>query len=395
MKIVADQDIFAVEQAFGGFGDLALRPGRQISRRDLGGADALLVRSVTPVGPALLQGAGVGFVGAATSGVDHVDTAWLEENGIALAHCRGANARAVVEYCLGAMAALKIAGCIDIAGQRVGIIGAGAIGGKLARMLLHLGHEVVVCDPPLAEAGRTAPEYPWQSMADALDCDIVSLHVPLSFRGPYRTAGLLDAAAIARLRPGAVLINASRGGVVDEAALLMRLRDGPALHCALDVWANEPAISAPLARWAGLATPHIAGYSEQAKWGATGMLARQFAAHFGLPEAAEFDKRGAGASVEIKPAWAGDGLGHWRVIDQCLGLAGLSSRCKHWATGGKQDAKSFDALRRPLLARQEFPATTVAGSEYLTKTQRQWLGKAGFRDFPISGNCPERGRRRR
>ncbi len=381
MKIVADRDIFAVEQVFGGFGELTLRPGRQISRQDLGGADALLVRSVLPVGPSLLQGTGVGFVGTATSGVDHVDRAWLGENGIALAHCRGANARAVAEYCLGAMAALKIAGRIDGSNRRVGIIGAGAIGGKLARMLLRLGHEVAVCDPPLAEAGRTAPEYPWQSMAAALDCDIVSLHVPLGFRGPHRTAGLLDAAAIARLRPGAVLINASRGGVVDESALLARLMDGPALHCVLDVWASEPSLKAPLAQRASLATPHIAGYSEQAKWRATGMLARRFAAHFALPEAAGPDHRGAGASVEVSASLAGDRLGHWRVIDHCLGLAELSSRCKHWATGGKQDAQSFDALRRPRLARQEFPATTVAGSEYLNKTQRQWLRKAGFHEF--------------
>ncbi len=388
MKIVADQDIFAVEQVFGGFGDLTLRPGRQISHRDLSGADALLVRSVLPVGPALLRGTGVGFVGSATSGVDHVDAAWLRENGIALAHCRGANARAVVEYCLGAMAALKIAGRIDVSNQRVGLIGAGAIGGGLARMLLRLGHEVVVCDPPLAEAGRTAPEYPWQSMADALDCDIVSLHVPLSFRGPHRTAGLLDAAAIARLRPGAALINASRGGVVDEAALLARLTDGPALHCALDVWADEPAISAPLARWASLATPHIAGYSEQAKWGATGMLARRFAAHFGLPESPSARADGAGTVVEVRPEWEDDGLKPWRLIDRCLGLGGLSSLCKRWATGGKHDARSFDALRRPLLARQEFPATTVAGSKYLTGAQRQWLMKAGFSDFATL--CAER-----
>ena len=381
MKIVADQDIFIVEQAFGGFGELTLRPGRRISRQDLRGADALLVRSVTPVGPSLLRGTGVGFVGAATSGVDHVDTAWLEENGIALAHCRGANARAVAEYCLGAMAALKIAGRIDVASQRVGIIGAGAIGGKLARMLLRLGHDLVVCDPPLAEAGRAAPEYAWQSMAAALDCDIVSLHAPLSFRGPHRTAGLLDAAAIARLRPGAVLINASRGGIVDEAALLARLVDGPALHCVLDVWANEPYISAPLAQRASLATPHVAGYSEQAKWGATEMLARQFAAHFGPPASTLANADGAGTIVEVQPEWEDDALIPWRIIDRCLGLAELGSRCRQWATGGKRDARTFDALRRPPLARQEFPATTVAGSEYLSGARKQWLMKAGFRDF--------------
>ena len=384
MKIVADRDIFAVEAVFGSLGELVTLPGREITRRELIDADALLVRSVLPVHGPLLQGTGVGFVGSATSGLDHIDSAWLDANGISLAHCRGANARAVVEYCLGAIARLRLAGCIDGSNPRIGVIGAGAIGGELARTMLGLGHEVVVCDPPLAEAGRKHPDFAWQSLAAALDCDIVSLHVPLTASGAHATRGMLGAAALSTLRPGAVLINASRGGVVDEAALLGRLQSGRLLHCVIDVWRDEPRVNAELARMADIATPHIAGYSEQAKWGASLMLARQLALYFGIDEPAPTATPGP-APLAVPLQDANKALAHWRVVDQCLGLAETSAQCKHWAAQMSQRqsldslAKSFDRLRRPRLGRREFAAIRLSGGESLPGEQQQWMRQAGFR----------------
>ncbi len=399
MKIVADKDIFAVERIFGGFGELVLLPGRGIGRQDLVDADALLVRSVRAVDRSLLRNTGVGFVGAATSGLDHIDSEWLGANGVALAHCRGANAWAVVEYCLGAIASLRLAGRIETRYPSIGVVGAGAIGGRLARRMRELGHEVVVCDPPLAELGGTRREFAWRPLPDALDCDIVSLHVPLTAGGRHPTRHLLDAAALKRLRPGAVLINASRGGVVDEAALLARLTHGPDLHCVVDVWQNEPEVDAELAAKAALATPHIAGYSEQAKWGATAMLARQFAEHFSLASASREDfaaaeapgvdagiKTGAktGANLAIPGEWGRDRLAHWRVVDRCLGLASLSGRFQRWALERRADprpcppAEVFDRLRRPLLARQEFPAIKLTGAQTLSRSQQRWLRRLGF-----------------
>ena len=384
MKIVADQDIFAAKPLFQRFGELVLLPGRRIRNSDLLDADALLVRSPTPVDRSLLQKTRVSFVGAATSGLDHIDGAWLERKGIKLAHSRGANARAVIEYCLGAIANLKLAGLVEAANQRVGVIGAGAIGDRLASLLLELGHEVVVCDPPLAEAGKAPANYDWEPFGAALDCDIVSLHVPLH-SGRHATAGLIGREALARLRPGAVLINASRGGVVDENALLARLAKGPPLHCAIDVWQNEPKVNAELARRASLATPHIAGYSEQAKWKASLMLARQLARHLDLEQIELPAPEGFGASPDIAPDWADSHLGPWRLIDQCLGLGDLSARFKAWAAvrGGAADAeriaREFDQLRQPLLLRQEFSATCLVGGEQLSNSQGQWLKRAGFR----------------
>lgn len=393
MKIVADQDIFAVERIFQPLGELAPLPGRHISRGDLVDADALLTRSVLTVDRELLAGTPVRFVGTATSGVDHVDTRWLREAGIALAHARGANAQAVVEYCLGALARLTLAGRIDEAARSVGVIGAGAVGGRLVEKLRDLGYAVTVCDPPLAAAVRAksggkssleqASPGEYQSMAAALDCDIVSLHAPLTRAGKHATAGMLGADALARLRPGAVLLQASRGGVVDEQALLARLANGPELHCVIDVWEREPAINAALADWASLATPHIAGYSEQAKSAAGLMLARQLAAHFKLPQP-QPAAAGSTANLRIPPEWAKDGLGHWRIIDHCMALADLSARCKRWAAKSEPNgnpesiAKEFDQLRKPRLRRREFSAIQLSGVESFTKQQRNWLAEAGF-----------------
>lgn len=394
MKIVADQDIFAVEKIFKSLGKLVLLPGRSISRRDLVGADALLVRSVTTTGRELLTGTGVRFAGTATSGVDHVDTRWLREAGIAFAHARGANAPAVVEHCLGALARLALAGRIDQTARHVGVIGAGAIGGRLARRLRALGFEVTVCDPPLAEAAgksrpRREPAFEYQPVEAALDCDIVSLHVPLTHDGRHATAGMLDADALARLRPGAALLQTSRGGVVDEQALLKRLSGGPELHCVIDVWENEPVINAALARKASLATPHIAGYSEQAKWEAGLMLARRLAAHFELPQS-ELALMGSSPSkLEVRPEWTKDDMGHWRVIDRCMALSDLSLRFKRWAatTDPKGNPESitqeFDRMRMPRLRRQEFSATRLSGVELFTNRQRSRLADAGFPLQPV------------
>lgn len=394
MKIVADQDIFAVEEIFQPLGELVLLPGRSIYRRDLADADALLVRSVLTVGRDLLAGSAVKFVGTATSGVDHVDARWLREAGIAFAHARGANAPAVVEYCLGALARLTLAGRIDQTARRVGVIGAGAIGGLLARKLRTLGYDVIVCDPPLAEAAEKSgpglePGFDYQSMEAALDCDIVSLHVPLTHAGRHATAGMLDADALARLRPGALLLQTSRGGVVDEQALLVRLSGGPEIHCVIDVWENEPAVNAALAGMASLATPHIAGYSEQAKWAAGLMLARQLAAHFELPQP-ETDAMGSSPSnLDVRLEWTGDDMGHWRIIDHCMALADLNSQFKRRAAvedpGRSPDliAKAFDRMRKPRLRRQEFSAIRLRGAEPLTNRQRSWLADAGFTLQPV------------
>lgn len=385
MKIVADQEIFAVEQVFSPLGELKLLPGRNISRQDLVDADALLVRSVLSVDGPLLDGTRVKFVGTATSGTDHLALEWLREAGIRPAHTRGANANAVVEYCLGALAWLMLKQRTDLSSCSIGIIGAGEIGGRLARRMKAMGCAVVVCDPPLAEATLAKPDFDFQPMEAALDCDIISLHVPLTFHGRHATAGLLDGAALNRVRSGAVLLHACRGGVVDEADLLARLSGGAKLHCVIDVWENEPQVNPALAMKASLATPHIAGYSEQAKWAATQALARQLAEHFDLPGVATADAHGSGTTLTVPRQWTENDLAPWRIVDQCVQLEDMSVTLKSWAGGIGADsdrdqlAKEFDQMRKRFLRRQEFSVINLMGLEELQTPQRNLLQQAGFR----------------
>lgn len=257
MKIVADLQIPHVNEAFARFGGVALYPGREITPGDVQDADILLVRSVTRVDNTLLADSPVQFVASATSGIDHVDVDYLKGRGIGFASAPGCNARPVAEYVLTALLRLARQQGVPLAGRRVGIIGYGHVGSRVARFLHALGVHCVINDPPLAGQRNDGLFEPLES---ALACDVVTLHVPLTESGPHATRDLLDRRRIESLADGTVIINTARGGILDENALLDELRAGR-LHAVIDVWQNEPTINPELLAAVHTGTPHIAGYS--------------------------------------------------------------------------------------------------------------------------------------
>jgi len=277
MRIVADENMLLLNETFGRHGKVVRLKGREISRADLEDADVLLVRSVTRVGRALLEGTAVRFVGSATIGTDHLDTAWLEERGIAWAHAPGCNADAASQYALAMiwLACERLGKTLR--DQHVGIVGRGNVGGRLARLLQALGVNVAACDPPLARAGEPG----LVDMERVCDTDIISLHVPLTTSGDYPTRDLFGPVRLRRLKRGTLLVNTSRGGVVDAPALLARLQDGR-LHAALDVWPDEPLIDADLLEAVCVATPHVAGYSVEGKQAGTLGIYEAFCRTFSL-----------------------------------------------------------------------------------------------------------------
>ena len=266
MKIVADENIPFVREAFGALGDITVWPGREIGAEQVREADLLLVRSVTAVGAKLLEGSRVRFVGSATIGLDHVDHAWLRARGIVLAYAPGSSASSVAEYVVAALVALREERC---AGRTLGIVGLGRIGTLVREKARALGMAVLANDPPLERAGKAG----MVSLEDLLKrSDIVTCHVPLIREGPDATAHLLDAARLSLLRPHAVVINTSRGAVVDNAALLRCLQEKRLAGAVLDVWEGEPEPDPGLIRAVTLGTPHIAGYSWNGKAAGTKML---------------------------------------------------------------------------------------------------------------------------
>lgn len=264
--IVVDADIPYVNPVLGPIGRLIPVPGHRIGRGHVRKADALVVRSVTGVNAELLDGSRIRFVGSATSGVDHVDVDWLEEHDIAFADAAGANADSVVEYVLSSIAAGLGTSETRLDEIALGVVGCGRVGGRLAERAEALGMHVLRNDPPRVRSGDTAPDTSFIQL-DALlqGADIVSIHVPLVRTGRDCTVDLIGEASIDRMKPGAWLIQSSRGGTVDEHAAVRARQEGRLGFLVLDVFSGEPVPDAGSIRTADIATPHIAGYSRDAK----------------------------------------------------------------------------------------------------------------------------------
>ncbi len=355
MKIVADENLKYVEQLFAEYGDLHLLPGRGINSAAVADADVLLIRSVTKVDKLLLAGSRVKFVGSATSGVEHVDQHYLDHHGIQFSHAKGSNAIAVAQYCIAALCFSQAAGKFDFDHDRVGIVGCGFVGSALALLLRRMGVAVSVFDPFL---GRQQAEQLLESgvvlaeLAAIFACEAVSLHVPLTVEGPYPTAQMIDEPLLAILRPTATFINASRGGVVNESALLGCLNNFPELFAVLDVWDAEPQINPELLQRANIATPHMAGYSRRAKATATQMLWQQYRECY-LQSSPLNPANTWLAPQTLDKLTATDAI---NAIKQALPLDLLTGEYKKQSFSSLPDSLSvtFDSFRKSMIDRAEF-----------------------------------------
>lgn len=279
MHIVADENIPLLDEFFAGFGEIRRLPGRSIDASAVADADLLLVRSVTTVNRALLDGSVVRFVGTCTIGTDHLDLDYFQQAGINWASAPGCNARGVVDYVLGSLLVLAEQQGIDLAARTYGVIGAGQVGSRLLKVLRGLGWRVLVCDPPrqAAEGGD------YVSLQQVLEqCDVISLHTPLERLGEHPTHHLFDAVRLAALKPGSWLINASRGAVVDNHALRELLPQRRDLQVVLDVWEGEPQADVELAALCRIATPHIAGYNLDGKLRGTAQIYQALCQQLGV-----------------------------------------------------------------------------------------------------------------
>lgn len=357
MKIIADRYIPGIRAAFAGQAEVELVAPGELTAERARGCDALLVRSVTRVDAGLLGGSRVRLVATATSGVDHVDTDYLAARAIDFAAAPGSNARPVAEYVLGALCAIRARHGGSLRGLRAGIIGCGHVGSWVRDLLSVLGVECVLNDPPLAE--RTGlPVY--RPLAEALDADIVTLHVPLTHSGKHPTALLLDADRIGMLRPGAIIINTARGAVLDEQALYRRLAAGE-LHAVLDVWQGEPAIDAGLLARATLGTPHIAGYSLEAKYRAAQAVCQAVCRQFGLAlneSAAIPPEDPAPPPITLASGECEDLVCH-AVLDSYDPRADDRALRRVLELPEPERARYFHELRDHYALRREFPARAV------------------------------------
>jgi len=207
VKILVDENMPYAVELFSRLGTVQAVAGRPIPQEALNDADALMVRSVTKVNEALLAGKPVKFVGTATAGTDHVDDAWLEQQGIGFSAAPGCNAIAVVEYVFSALLILAQRDGFQLRDKTVGIIGVGNVGSRLNARLRALGVRTLLCDPPRADRGDEEAFSPLEQLV--AEADILTFHTPLNMSGPYSTHHLVDADLLARLPADRILINAA------------------------------------------------------------------------------------------------------------------------------------------------------------------------------------------
>ncbi|MFT7185447.1 MAG: erythronate-4-phosphate dehydrogenase [Pseudohongiellaceae bacterium] len=281
MKIVADENIPLLSCFFDKIGQIKQLAGRDITADDLLDADILIVRSVTQVNQSLLENSAVKFVGSCTIGMDHIDTDYLNKQGIRYENAPGCNANSVVEYILSCLSILTETHRLDWSEMSVGIVGYGNVGSLLAKRLEKLGISYKAYDPLLDETIQQSASL--TSFDEVLACDIVSLHVPLTTDGDYPTYHMVNERMLSQMRHDQVLINTCRGAVVNNAQLSAHLRDNDRFTAILDVWDNEPFINTDLAKQVLIATPHIAGYSFDGKVAGTEMIYRALCQFLGLP----------------------------------------------------------------------------------------------------------------
>jgi len=338
MKVVADENIPLVEHFFKCADQIVRKPGRLIAAADVQDADFLLVRSVTPVNKALLQNSSVKFVGSTTAGFDHLDVAYLNQNAIPWSIAKGCNAMAVVEYVLSVVAILQLQKKLP-ARPKAAVIGVGEIGSLVSANLKALGFEVIECDPVRAQAEKEFASVPLEAIADV---DFITIHTPLTRTEVFPTYHMIDQAFLQRQKPGAILLNTSRGSVIDFDDLKQY---GNHLVWCLDVWEREPTIDLEILEKAFLATPHIAGYSLHSKYRGIEMV-YEAAVRQGI-----LSKEDSQPDYPLKKSKLDASIATWQEV--LLAVYDPRVTTQEMKTALLQKKNTFDALRKNFTERYE------------------------------------------
>ena len=292
-QVIIDKGIPFLEGVFPPEIDVHYLYPEQITPEAVRCADALFVRTRTQINKELLQGSNIRFVATATIGFDHIDQDYCREAGIHWVSCPGCNAQAVCDYVEEAISSIK-------SGENaltIGVVGYGHVGQLVAQMAQKRGYQVLLSDPPLG-IGMSLEQL-------APLCDVLTFHTPLTHDGEHPTYHLCDANILRLCKPGTLIINAARGGVIDEQALLSTLNTKHSTlnyKTAIDCWENEPNLNQELLKYVDLASFHIAGYSIQGKMNASEMCLRAFCEFFSLP-ILSINKKAVPLQGDSEPGW--------------------------------------------------------------------------------------------
>lgn len=280
LKIVADSNIPFLKGVFEPYADMIYIDGLNIGRQDVRDADALIIRTRTRCNESLLGDSRISMIATATIGTDHIDFGFCDSRGIEVHNSQGCNAGGVMQYVFSALYGTASRKSIKLDHPVMGIIGVGNVGKKIEHLARYLGFDVLRCDPP--RAAKEGPEGFCSLEYLLMNSTIVTLHTPLD----ETTRRMADSDFFSLMRPGSFFINAARGEIVDESALMEAIpKLGPVI---IDTWNHEPDINTALMDMVDIATPHIAGYSYQGKLNGTASAVQAVARHFGIEELYDF-----------------------------------------------------------------------------------------------------------
>ncbi len=273
MKIVADSKIPFLRGLLEPVAQVDYLPADSITASAVSDASVLLTRTRTQCNQALLEGSAVEMIGTATIGTDHIDLDYCRRNGISVVNAPGCNAPAVAQW-----VHATILRWLEARDTRqpitLGIVGVGHVGSIVARWASQLGYNVLLNDPPRAELEGDAGFVDLDTIRR--DSDIITFHTPLICDGSHPTWHICDDDFLVGLNHCKLIINAARGAVCDNEALLAWPGD-----VALDCWEGEPRVNLSLLEKAFVATPHIAGYSIQGKQRGTAMIVEALNRRYG------------------------------------------------------------------------------------------------------------------
>jgi erythronate-4-phosphate dehydrogenase len=280
VKIVVDKKIPFIQGVLEKHADVVYLEGRAISRKDLLDADALIIRTRTKCTKELLEGTAVRFIASATIGFDHIDTAFCESQNIFWTNAAGCNSSSVQQYVAGVLVYLSEKLNLTLAEKTIGVVGVGNVGSKVAKLCSAVGMRVLLNDPPRQRKEGSDGFVSLDTIVK--ESDIITFHVPLNGDGIDKTIHMGNESFLSRLTKTQILINSSRGEVVDTTALKPFLREGNLAACVLDVWEHEPDIDRELLESVNIGTPHIAGYSADGKANGTSMSVQALSRFFHL-----------------------------------------------------------------------------------------------------------------
>lgn len=331
MKIVIDNKIPFLEGVFEPYAEVIYLDGAAISAATVRDATVLVIRTRTRCNQDLIDSSAVQMIATATIGSDHIDLDYCRLSGIEVSTSSGCNAHGVAQWVFAALIALGVTQTM-----RIGIVGVGNVGKIVSSVASGAGFEVLECDPPRAISEGLSHFITFEELIN--QSDIVTFHVPLT----TQTKGMVS--DFSGFRPAAIILNSSRGEVIESDSLISALDSGRLKAAALDVWPGEPNIDPKLLDRCAIATPHIAGYSLEGKAMGSAMAVRAVASRFGIENLVDWYPPGIGRSPSGSyPTWSEireQMQQHYRIMDDDLQL--------------RTAPQNFEALRNNYSYRKEF-----------------------------------------